>query len=182
MPLNPEASETSPLAFAWEWDRAEYIRLHRALMREAWRNPGARLFRTLALLGGVVLLGILLYPLLRGEAGMLRAYIPWILLVIFWVVLFRWMLPHLNARAYRKLHRGTLRLRLDEEGVESGCEVCSNRLRWNAFSRAVETPEFIFLFYSPQCAMYLPKRALGPGDGQRLRDTVQSRLPGLSPA
>jgi hypothetical protein len=120
-----------------------------------------------------------LCQLANGNPDLVRRGIPWLLLIGLWWAIFSYLLPRSSARAYLKLHRGKQRMALTQDGVESGCDVCSNQLRWEVFQRAVETREFFLLFYTSQCAAYLPKRVLSSAeDRDRLRSFLQSHVPG----
>jgi hypothetical protein len=165
--------------YHWDWSRAEHIRLHRALMRVVARSGKLRAVRVIFMLAAGA--GVA-YPLIewaRGNPYPLERAFPWMVLIGLWWGIFTWLLPRSSARAYSKLHRGLQRLRLTAEGVESGCDVCSSQLRWETFQRAVETPEFVFLFYTTQCAAYLPKRVVETPEAlDRLRSFLQAHVPG----
>jgi hypothetical protein len=142
--MSSPSAEADPqrLAFTWDWTRAEHIRLHKALFREASRRGPIRIARAAFyfVIGAVVL--VLLFNAFWGDLQPLARTFPWLLMVGGWVVLFTWMLPRSSARSYLKAHRGPLRLVLTPDAVESGCDVCSSQVRWSAIERAVETPEF----------------------------------------
>lgn len=178
--MSSPSAEADPqrLAFTWDWTRAEHIRLHKALFREASRRGPMRIARAAFyfVIGSVVL--VLLLNAFRGDLQPLARTFPWLLMVGGWVVLFTWMLPRSSARSYLKAHRGPLRLVLTPDAVESGCDVCSSQVRWSAIERAVETPEFFFLFYNSQCAYFLPKRVVPTLEEQdRVRATLRTYLP-----
>jgi hypothetical protein len=179
--MNVEA-DSEGLVYRWDWTRAEHIRLHKALLREVWRRGPLRTVRAgFFLVIGVASL-VLLYNAFRGDLVLLARALPWLLLIGFWSVVFTWMLPRSSARAYMKLHQGPLRLALTAHAVESGCEICSNQLRWSAFQRAVETPEFFLLFFTSQCACFLPKRVLQtPEEQERVRIALRTYLPEQAP-
>ena len=121
---------------------------------------------------------VLLYNAFLGDFTPLARGFPWFLLIGIWLFLLTWMLPHVSARAYLKFHRGPQRLALTPDAVESGCDVCTNQMRWSAIQRAVETPDYFFLFYTRQCAYFLPKRVLqAPEEQERVRSALRAYLP-----
>ena len=77
----------------------------------------------------------------------------------------RWGQGLLNARAYARNHAACLpndQIRvLDVNGLEATCTSSSARVKWAAVVRTVETAEFFLFFTTPNCAIQLPKRAVG---------------------
>jgi hypothetical protein len=174
-----ESTDVSTLSYRWAWSTEEHLRLHRALMREVAGRGTLRLVRAgiLLFVAGTLVLGG--YRWLQGDSHTLTGMIPWLLLVGVWWAIFSRLIPRSSAKAFQKLHHGDQWLRLSPEGVETGCDVCSTRLRWEAFKRAVETPDFFLLFYSGQCAVFLPNRVLGSREeSDRLRSFLQAHVPG----
>jgi len=174
------SAEADPqrLAYSRDWTREEHILLQKALLGEVWRRGPLRVVR----LGFLLVIGagalVLLYNAFIGNLTPLARAVPWVLLIGFWYLLFTWMLPRSSARAYLKFHQGPQRFALTPDAVESGCDVCSNQLRWSTIQRAVETPEFFLLFYTSQCACFLPKRALQtPEEQERVRAAIRRYLP-----
>jgi YcxB-like protein len=166
------------LTYTWDWTRAEHIRVHKALSREVWRRGLLRIVRAVFFLGIGAGALVPLYLAFRGDATLLIRVLPWLLMIGLWLSLFTWILPRSSARAHLKLHRGPQRLAISPDALESGCDTCSNQLRWSAIQRVVETPEFFFLFYTPQCAYYLPKQVLRtPAEQERVRIALRTYLP-----
>jgi hypothetical protein len=164
---------TSTLRYTWDWTREEHLRLHRALSRHAaariWING------VLAVVGLFAAFAIVVAFVSR--TAVLPVVLPWALVLGVWTFILKWWPPRASARAHARLHRGPQRLELTDEALENRCDVCSSRLRWEAFKRAVETPDFFFVFYTPNCAVYLPKRVLGGGDQLRhVRDVLRTHL------
>jgi hypothetical protein len=164
---------TVPLRYSWDWTRDEHIRVHKAISRYA----GSRWW-TRGVLGAVALIvAAFAVESIKFGADVVPQLLPWILICGFWVFLLKWWPARASARVHTKLHRGPHWLELGSEAVESGCDLCSMRQRWEMYKRAVETPEFFLLFYTPNCAVYLPKRMVGGTEQlQRVRDLLQARL------
>lgn len=178
MSLLSVEADPQRLVYSWDWTAEEHIRLHKALLRDVRRHGPIRIVRAglFLVIGAGVL--VLLYIAFRGNLTPLARAFPWLLLIGAWWFLFKWMLPRSSARAYLKFHRGPQRLALTPDAVESGCDVCSNQLRWSTIQRAVETPEFFLLFYTSQCACFLPKRVLQtPDEQERVRIALRRYLP-----
>jgi len=92
-----------------------------------------------------------------------------------------WALPALTRWQLRRTLatsptlQGTLRRVLNEQGVEAHGTGAATTVAWHAVQRVEETPDFLFLFYSKNCAIYLPKRILG-GDLPQVRDYIATHM------
>ena len=103
----------------------------------------------------------------------------WVLFPIlaFWGLpaLMRWQVRR-GYRANPTLH-GTLRRTVDDVGVAAYGTGATTAFTWDAIQRVEETPEFIFFFYSKKCALYIPKRVIGP-DLPKVQRLVATHLRG----
>jgi hypothetical protein len=73
--------------------------------------------------------------------------------------------------------------RFAETSLQMGNPLAATELGWDAVIAAAETPEFLFVYFSPKCAYYLPKRVVGArlDDVRRfLHNRLGPRAGGLS--
>src|SRR5262245_15050815 len=114
----PFAGAESPAINAsFMWDRAEHRRLVRRIAVHAKKSKWIRYgWFGIALMWAV----IVLLAASTGDLSSLKGMIPWVLVVAFWMVLFRYGAPWLNARSYPKQHpcvTSPFRVALDGDGV-----------------------------------------------------------------
>lgn len=91
--------------------------------------------------------------------------------------------PLIQTWHFRRLYASTPSLRgpqvyrLSGEGVTITGGPATTSLGWDAFVKAMETPEFFLLFYNKRCAYYLPKRVIGgPAEQSALRALLDACL------
>ncbi len=164
----PDAGPAIPrLQYTWEWDRREHLRVFRAVQRNA---RGGLVLRGIGwVLAAFAVLGVafVAWAFLTSRRSAAWAELPWVFVLVAWLGLFRWWIPHASARAFRRLHTGPLHLVVDAEGLDTGSEVSNVRMRWPAFRRILEEPDFFLFFFSGRAAFYLPKRAIVGEDALR---------------
>jgi hypothetical protein len=156
-------TSASALEFAFTWDLREYVRLHPAVIRNRRRLAWERV--AIWVYWGIVLLGVgtLAFQILRGRPSVIVALLPWLAMVLFWPAFLRWGTPWIAARTQQK-HLGgagaSLSLRVDETGVTSAAEKGETTFKWPAIERIVATDEFLLFYFTHNCALYLPRRAV----------------------
>ncbi|HET6232158.1 MAG TPA: YcxB family protein [Longimicrobiaceae bacterium] len=117
----------------------------------------------------------------RSVGSILSENARWIGIFLMWSVILPWWGRRASVRAHTKLHSGPQWLALGTDGAEGGCDTCSTALRWDRFSRVVETAEFFLMYYSANCAVYLPKRLLStPAELDHIRGLLRERMPHAS--
>jgi hypothetical protein len=90
--------------------------------------------------------------------------------------------PLLLRRAFRRTFAETPALQhpqvysFDETGLRISGGPAVTALGWDGIVRVVETEEFFLLFYSKQCAYFLPKRAIDGSSGAHLREVLHHHL------
>jgi hypothetical protein len=169
----PRASSS----WAYSWDRREHVRASREVIRHARSAPFWRHLTVAGLVAGV---GLALYASVDGSpiAGGLAG---WAFIVAVWMLLFRWVLPWANAwQAARNdpATRGEIHQSVDEGGFTVHASGQNVRLEWSAIPSVRETRGFFLVFFSRECAYYLPKRAMSGNDCNAVRDTFRRFLPG----
>jgi YcxB-like protein len=171
----------TPLTFEFTWDQAEHARLIRAITRHQLTGWLRRSF--LALIFGAVVLFMLLVPFLRPGASpwvVWRAAAPWVVILGIWFALLRLGLPYLSARSFRRDNhcaRHPMRRIVSAQGLRIECETTSTDMRWSGIHGVVETAEFFLFFYTPVCAIQLPKRAIPtPIEMDRLRSLLREEI------
>ena len=69
------------------------------------------------------------------------------------------------ARRFQKAHQGDtteeFTFSIDEKGISSGSSKGKTDLFWNTIKDVVATNTLIFFFYTPICAIVVPKSAIG---------------------
>ncbi len=117
---------------------------------------------------------------LEWNLVLLFSALPWLLLLALWAFLLRWGDSYLSARRTRRLDisaRGTLTRTISAEGFRVDGTGQSSDLRWEGIHSAVETPEFLLIFYNKLCAYYVPKRLIPtPLELQAVRDLLLAKL------
>jgi YcxB-like protein len=166
------------MRFTFDYDRAEFIRALRVVAKHA----ESRFMRRAPLvLGGLAVAAAIGYALAPGEAwavNLLRL-VPWFLIGALWFALFRRFLGPATARQYEKQHedwKHPIVAALNESEFEVTAFSGTTLRRWDAMPRAVETEEFLLFFITKQQAIYLPKRAIPPGDLPAVRRLLREKL------
>lgn len=157
------------LEYRFRWDRAEHQRMYRALQRETRRGSKVRWALNLWL-GFVALVFVFaLWHARDGEQA--RFALQPLAFIGAFYVFDRWGAAYLNARSYARNHAPCLpndQIRvLDAEGLTAQCTTTNAAVKWVGVVKVTETPEFFLFFTTPNCAIQLPKRAVG--DVEELR-------------
>jgi hypothetical protein len=171
-------TESPPVSASFIWDPKEYRRLLRDVTRHAtlpwlYRHAAALVYAAAAL--------SVLLPLLTGNSTGVRSYLPWALIVVVWVTLFRLGMPRAAVRNYPKQHPCVAKpfhVALTNEGVQMRCDHSDVLVRWSGIQKAVETREFFLFYVTGRCAHYLPTRALdGPDAVAAARSFILRHTP-----
>jgi hypothetical protein len=176
-----ESAAVAPLRFEFSWNEAEHARLIRAVLRHrltGWLSRAA-----LPIICGAFLLFLIVIPFSRPNPNPVAVWIaasPWLLILGLWLIILRWGLPYIHARAFRRdshCARHPMRRIVSAEGLRAECDTTSTDVRWHGMRGVVETPEFFLFYVTPSCAVELPKRAIAtPNDLQYLRDILRQQL------
>ena len=167
------------LMFTFAMEPAEHVRAALALARhqESW------FFRwgwavvvvvgpVLALASGTPLTSLWLY-------GVILLLVTLALVVV----------PRLLRRQVRRQFARTPSLRepqsfrFTDSSLQMGNALATTELRWDAITEAAETSDFLFVYYAPKRAYYIPKRVIGnrlDDVRQFLRTRLGSRAAALS--
>ena len=163
--LRDDTSIEAMHTFTFTWDRATHVRACRAVVKHGDRGWGSRLLRwSMVGVAVICLLTIAITPPDRVP-DLLWEIMPVILAVALWLVFFRIGLPRLQAWNHARNSPDVAHPmvgKLDEEGFGITCFSGSSAVRWKGMRKVVETPEVFLFYFTPQCALYLPKNAV-PG-------------------
>ena len=179
----PTSPHLEPLAFRFGWDRAEFRRFYHALIRHRTRTLGTSLVLWVPYGFMVLALVYLAAGLVVHSAAAMAQALPWVLMLLFWGAVLRWVRPNTAARNYQAktnpyFDLDDMQRVVDAEGLEAGSPRARSRLTWQALHKVVETEEFFLFYTSPACAIQLPQRAI-PSDAmrERLRQMVRTHMP-----
>jgi hypothetical protein len=160
----------------FDFDPAEHDRAWRAVTNQtSWRyfSWGLAAFVLIIVSCSVIPNWDTVEPL-----ALFMSLLPYLVFLVVWMLLF----SYLRRRVARKIPdmdpsaRGPQERRLDSVGFHSRGNGVVLQVPWRVFMRAVETEEFFLLFYSKQCAYYVPKRALSFADTADARALLRSNL------
>ncbi len=115
-----------------------------------------RLFNMLLTLLPLVIIVIVIWALLRGQSGQIRARVS----------------QHEQLRVETTW-------RVDDENIQFSSQYQDTRVTWQTFSRAIETKEYFLLTYAVRDQMYqfIPRRAFtSPEHEAQFRDMLQRHL------
>ena len=169
---------SGPLAYTFDWDRAEHLRAFRQISRRALFRRWVRILMWTFVLALVVLLSLGVWVSEGHRQEMLRGVVPWLAIIAMWFVLLRYGTGWISARAWAKRHpvgQRAVAYGITNEGIECASYPGKALLRWVGIHRAVETDEFFLFFVTWQCAQFLPKRAVP--DAKQLRGVLRTHLP-----
>src|SRR5262249_40495355 len=86
-------------------------------------------------------------------------------LAFLFALLFPLLSTYLFIRHFQKAHRGNtseeFTFNLDEQGISSGSSKGKTDIFWNTVKNIVVTDTLILFFYTPICAIVVPKSAIG---------------------
>lgn len=165
-------------AYTYDWNAAEH---RRAVRWTAWARLRRPLFRLLRIALYVFLGLVALVAIGMAADGYTREPIQLGVLAVLVGALVLWS-PWLTAALITRRTRRTdpnvhhpMRQWFDETGLHVSCRTAETTLRWDGMERVVETPRFLFFYYSPLLAYYLPKRVVD--DLPELRASIAAWLP-----
>jgi hypothetical protein len=163
-------------AYAFEFNRAEYVRACRAIHKHAIRNPWIRriFLKTIWVLGILFVINI--------GADLRRKQFPVMLPGLIALVLFPGI-PFINgyvsARQWEKRNpagRRTVTIDIGDAGFHTSSFLGSMDLRWEAIIQVVEIREFFLFYVSHKVAYYLPKRVVTTQDASEVRRIVLAQI------
>jgi hypothetical protein len=164
---------SAPLTYQFHLDPAETVRASRLVLQR----------------GGFARLRWLVWPLLLGMAMLyLATGYSWRDLQLLGIaalflgslellapIIQRWQVRRTFAEM--PTARETQVFRFSDTGLQMSAGASSTTVGWDVVQEARETREFFLLFFAKRRAYYLPKRAVGSADDQRiLRDLLRTAL------
>jgi len=174
----PRTPVSTRHAYTYDWNAAEHRRAVRWMTWARLRRPLFRVVRVvlyvfLALVAlvaiGMALDGYTREPIELGVlallVGALVLWFPWLT-----AALITWRTGRTDPNVHHPMHQ-----RFDAVGLHVSCRTAETMLRWDGMQRVVETPRFLFFYYSSQLAYYLPKRVVD--DLPELRASIAEWLP-----
>lgn len=106
--------------------------------------------------------------------------LPWLLLILVWMIFLRWGESYLATRRTRRLDpsaAGTLTRTFTPDGFRIDGTGVSVDLRWHGIHSVVETREFLLVFHNKLCGYYVPKRLIvAPHQLDAVRDLIRANL------
>lgn len=169
------------MRYTFDYDRAEFVRAHRAVQRNGespWRHT-VKALAGLALISAIVCM-VAGYVLRAPRwANVFYVVSIWSLLMALYFWLFSWIAVKWAARQQEKQRPDfahPLSGALDESGYVCESFSGTTRLKWDGVRRVVETPEFLLLYIMKQYAYYLPKRAIPADDLAAVRRLLREQL------
>jgi YcxB-like protein len=122
----------------------------------------------------LILFGVLLLIVSVSLGGILC--IAYGIFLVAWRVLLR------KFRFRREFRRSkTLQdersMDITEEGISTSSSYGEGKLKWDAFSRCVETPHLFLLSIPPRLFHTIPKRAFAPGEVDAVRQLLEKKIP-----
>lgn len=164
------------------FDAQEYFRASKAIERLTASRRHVWLL-AFGLPVGLSALGLLLGAFGTGAPawGNLPIW-PWVFFPVFAFIgiplLTRWQI-HRAIKANPRL-KGEIVRTVSAEGLECRDEGTSARFEWRSIMRVVETKEFYLIFYSRNCAYFIPRRLVPDAERMELHrlldEYIGSRL------
>ncbi len=128
----------------------------------------------------IALFGIAaLLPALDANSGALLSLLPWAIVLVLWLLFFRYWAPRLIARNVAKNDpsvKGVIYHRIADDGLHIRTSVATLTLAWSHILQVVETPDFLLYYYAPRNAYFTPRRAIPEATLQDLRDALHRLL------
>lgn len=166
-PMNAMSSPSvvipdSATTVTFTWNGEEHVRAVRAIFRNmlvpSWLKVVGRI--SLSMLAATLLIGFLGAP--RIDLTFM-AVLPWLIILALWMLVIWQLSPRLNARAWAKRNTAgdqQITQRFTTDGLETTSHAGSSLTHWHMIKRVIETDAFLLLYFTWQCAVFVPKRAL----------------------
>jgi len=184
VPSIPESMTT--FRYTSPWGFKEHQQALRAVSRVTLRRrPWLRAFR---IAFPVLLTALVFLPsLLKGKTELNLVFfisaLPWLLIIVLWIVLIRWGEFYLAARRTRRLDpsaRGLLTRTFSQDGFRIDGTGQAGELQWSGVHSVIETPDFFLVFYNKLCGYYVPKHLIPAHDLEALRQLLRAKLGDLA--
>ncbi len=121
--------------------------------------------------------------LLQGKIGLNVAFfmgaLPWLLIIVLWIVLIRWGEFYLATRRTRRLDpsaQGLLTRTFSDDGFRIDGTGQAGELQWGGVHSVIETPDFFLVFYNKLCGYYVPKHLIPAHDIDALRQLLRAKV------
>jgi hypothetical protein len=174
--MGSPAPTQAPLQIRFEWNRAEFLRSFDATSRHARGNPPRW--------AGWVITGFVYASMVRTyvhSAGDAVRFVS-----ITGVVLFVcWLIPHLAGRQYARIREReigadgrSIVTTFSDEGIHRSNGWTEASFAWASLHHAVETKEFLLLYYHWGNAFFIPRRAVPPDTLGEVRALLRRHLGG----
>jgi hypothetical protein len=173
------------LTYTYEWRAKEHSQVLRVLTKELLASGWYRAAKWVVVAVLVAGTAVAVLELVGGKAADAIGLVPWLLLVLFWMLLFARLGPWLQTRQFRR-HDPNVSYpfvhTLTADGLHVATHTTETDLKWAGMEKVRETPSTFMFYYSKRCAYYLPKRAIGgPHDVETAREWIRAHLPGTAP-
>lgn len=171
----PDAATT----VVFTWNAQEHVRAVRLIFRNLLIPTWLKIlgWLSVSIMAATLLIGFLTAPSINLT---FMAVLPWLIILALWMLLIWQLSPRLNARAWAKHHTvgdQTITQRFTTEGLETTSHAGSSLTRWHVIRRVIETDEFLLLYFTWQCAVFVPKRALSAEQYAAIRARLEQVLP-----
>ena len=172
---------TVELIIRVDWRLRECARACREIQEH---RPKARWWRIVVsgFLVGLVLL-VLLALLGAAIEGNVWAILPWVLVVLLWLVFLGGGVSWLTAWQIRRNNPNMIagfEHALSPGGYRIRCGSVESTVQWPGFVKVVETTDFFLSYPMRSAAYYIPKRVLAPLEVDTVRRLVHEQLPDRS--
>jgi hypothetical protein len=175
------ASLSEPIIYTFDWHAKDHASCIQTITRETYRRGFARLMKWCVYAVLAVASVLFIVSTVAGDFETAGAFVPWILLLIFWIVFIGTFIGRIQAWSARRqdpniAHPFTYTF--SDEGFHVSMKSTDVDQRWSGLDKVRETDNLFMFYYTPRCAYYLPKRVL-EGDAQvdSFRDWLRQRIP-----
>ena len=170
--------ETQPITLSATISFWAHFRATRAIVNRMWSTYAAWCF-----FAGVPLL-LLVVMLCRGQdifAPGLFGLPAWAIAVIglLFMLCFMPLMQCLNIASMRRRNSsvgGVQTYIITPDSYTVRGSLFDSTIKWDAFYKAIETKEFIFLYLSTRAAHFIPKAAATESDLRAIRTIIQEKL------
>jgi hypothetical protein len=165
--------------FRWtfNWSRREYAQAVASVLKHAGRSKMV-LFRRFVGWGVFVLVVLsVLWTAISGDRQQLASTMPWAVVTLLMLGLFRWGFPWLHGANYPKKGRGQLEFWANETEVGQSSPMASTTAPWRAIERVVETDDMLLFYSAPSIAYFAPKRIIEQSELAEFREFVVGKVP-----